>query len=235
MNKKIIIPIAAVILIILGASLFLLTKSSSKPSISNQEKTAGQNTVPSQSTTSNKTETIQGTLKSLLTANKSIKCTFLSKTKTSTTEGTVYASGGKARSDFKSTTDKITMTGHTITDKEFSYFWTDSSKQGMKIPFNQPTPKTTPSTSTGSAEYQTSDINQNYTYSCQDWTENPAQFILPSDITFSTFAIPSITIPSGTATSPKAGSEDTSSACSACDNLPEGQTKDACKTQLNCK
>lgn len=216
MNKKILIVL--IILILIGVGVYLFTK---KPSQSIK-----QETVNSQDNTTNtENKTTQGTLKSLLTAGKSQKCTYSKNLESVSLSGTVYISNGKMRGDYVSGTEQMKVNGHMIVDGQYLYSWTDLSKQGTKMAINQEAQ--TPATASENTSSQASDMNQAFEYVCQGWTEDASVFIVPSDITFSALTLPSANV------SPSTGTN--TSACAVCDNVPEGQARDTCKTQLNCK
>ena len=169
-----------------------------------------------------KPETISGTLKSLLTGGKSLKCTFSNKIETTVVEGTIYAAEGKMRGDFKTTADKTAVNGHMIVDSKFSYVWNDISNQGFKVAVSE----AEKASNASSAESNALDLNETLNYNCENWNKDDSVFNVPSNITFQSFTIPQVT---------GVNKETTSSQCSACDSLPVGSAKDACLTQLNCK
>ncbi len=206
MNQKIILVIG--LLILIGGGIFFLTKKSSSPV----------------STTGSQTgNAIEGTLKSLLTGGKSVKCTFTNQVEGATSEGTVYVAGEKMRGDFKTTAEGASTNSHMIVDSQFSYIWTDESNQGFKFPVESEASPTTEGTTTPNQGF---DLNEKVNYSCQDWSADNSLFTLPSNVTFSTFTIP------GASGSPE--SNQPSDPCAACANLP-AEAQQACKTQLNCE
>jgi hypothetical protein len=217
-NKK--VTIIIVILILIGAGAYLLMKK--VPQLPNNQTTVTQNKP---ATTG---QTMQGTLKSLLSSGKSQKCEYVNKTEATSVSGTVYISNGKMKGDFTTVSGENKITGHMIVNSGYSYVWTDMmTKRGIKMAINQQQqqPSGVP------ANNQALDMNKTFTYTCQGWTEDNTVFTPPSDISFSTFALPPVR-PSGVVPS-NAGANP--SACSACDNLPAGAAKDACKTQLHCQ
>lgn len=216
-NKKVIIIL--IILIIIGIGGYMMMKKS--PQSSNNQAPITQNKPTN--------ETIQGSLKSLLSAGKSQKCTYSNKVETTSVEGTVYVADGKMRGDFTTTSEQTKMTGHMIVDGGYSYVWSDLSDQGIKMAIdNQQKPSNAPADNTNN---QAPDMEQSYNYTCQGWAGDDTVFAPPNDITFASFTLPS-TQPSGTSTT---GINTNSSACSACDSVPAGAARDACKTQLNCQ
>ncbi len=220
-NKTSLIVLILIIIILLaGGAYFMMKKTPSKISETKMTQT---------SPTAMKTKGTMtaGTLKSLLTLGKSVKCSFSNKTESNSSEGTVYVSGGKMRADFSSTSGKTTTNGHVIADSQFSYFWMDQSKQGFKFPI------TNKETSTGTTQ-QSFDMNQSVNYSCGDWNADSSVFSLPIGVTFSSFNVP--VVPTGmTGNSGGTGTTGQSSQCAACNSLPAGTAQDACKTQLHCQ
>lgn len=216
MNKKIIPIVIILLLLVIGVAAILMMTKKSTP----QDST---NTIPkeAQNGEGSKGQTIEGTLKSLLTGGKSQKCTFGNSTEKTTVNGTFYISKGKMRGDFKSTSGEIDMNTHMIVDSSFSYMWTDKTNQGFKFPIEEQE-KTAPS-----QDNQPVDLNEKMNYTCSDWREDSSLFSLPANITFQSFVIPTLA-PTGSA----GGSVDK---CSVCNSLPAGDAQDACKTQLNCQ
>lgn len=206
MSKKVLIGVGLLLLIVIlvGCGLFLIFRKGVKPQPV-VEKTEETMMTPEQP------QTLQGTLKDLFASGKSVKCSFdNSATDSAKVTGIVYVSGGKVRGDFATNTKTLSVNSHMIVDSGTSYIWTDMSKQGMKFAL---TDQTQQPTSAGKS--QAPDLNQQVSYTCQDWTATGSMFVLPSDITFASIS----------------GS---TSACAACDYVPAGASRDACKTQLHC-
>jgi hypothetical protein len=225
MNKKVLVILVILFLVLLGiGAYFFLIKGAPK----NQLETQDQKQPAGQSNTGNKTESIEATLKSLLTAGKSLRCTFSNNTKEVSVSGTVYTAGGKVREDFQSNAAGSTMSGHLIVDNLNSYMWTEGSNQGFKFAVDKAA-----STSSGSAQSQTQDINKAMNFSCQGWSVDNSLFVLPTNVTFQSFAIPVISPSSGKSSTGSAVNTP-KSACPACDNLPAGEARNACRTQLDC-
>ncbi len=216
MNKQIAIILGVLAVIIIAGVAYLMMKNaqhSQMVSVTTQNKP----TSPASPTT----QTIQGTLKSLLSAGKSQKCTYSNKIQTGSVNGIVYIANGKVRGDFTSSTVQNKVSGHMIVEGGYSYVWTDLSNQGVKMAINQQQPSTTPTNN------QAPNINQTFTYSCQGLTEDDSMFVLPSAISFSTFAMPTSGLPASAGTSQ-------SFSCSACNSVPAGSARDACRAQLHC-
>lgn len=221
MNKKILVIAVIFLILLVGTGAFFLFKPTPKNQPEVKQNQTGSPAV--QNNTENKTEAIKATLKDLLSAGKSTKCTFSTNTENTSVSGTVYAGNGKVREDFQSNAAGSTMSGHLIVDSTSSYMWTEGSVQGFKFDVSQ--------VPTGSSsQSQAQDINKSMNFSCQGWSADNSLFTLPANVTFQSFTVPVL--------SPKAGSstENTNqSACAACDNIPAGEARNACRTQLNCK
>jgi len=212
MNKKVGIIIAVVVILAL-VGFFVLKMGKSTTQVSTNKTPVTQTTVA----VANKAETVQGTIKSLITAGKSEVCTYTNQVSSATINGKIYVADGKMRGDFTSVSSAKgeSVNSHIIiNDAQSVYAWTDLSSRGMKI-----------SITAGEKVASTSgnpDINQQVQLSCQGWTPDASLFTVPSTVTFYSL---------DTLTKPAAGAN---AACSACANLP-AQAQAACKTQLNCQ
>lgn len=214
MNKKIIIAI--VIIIGLGGYFLLNNKSQTSDNslVTSEKESAGE-------------ETISGTLKSLLFMGKSQKCTYSASVDSTTVTGIIYVADKKIRGDYSSTSEEMKISGHMIVDEKYSYVWTDASKQGFKMA-NDEQEKMSEDLKGKQVENQAVDLEKKFTYKCQGWSKDNSLFIPPSDISFSTFDVPSI--------EPSAFiPQDAGINCSTCDNVPEGTARDTCKSQLGCE
>src|SRR3989344_4479660 len=65
----------------------------------------------------------KGSLKSLLAVSTPQQCTFMDNSGDVTSEGTIYAGGGKMRGDFNSVASGKTMEGHLIVINDVGYVW----------------------------------------------------------------------------------------------------------------
>jgi hypothetical protein len=221
MNNKLAMIFGAVLLLLLLSGFFITMNK--KTSVPNQ-KVQSPGTV-GQSNSGNKMEVMEASLKSLLTAGKTVKCTFTNSVRGVNVNGTVYTSNGKIRQDFSSNTPSGAMNGHMIIDSSNGYMWTDQTKQGYKIPINEQT-----AVPSGSTQTQASDVNKKIQFSCLPWTADSSLFTLPTDITFQSMIIPSIP-----AIKPGTNNINTQDKCAVCNNVPEGAAKESCKAQLQCK
>lgn len=229
MNKKILAMFVILLLLLLSIGvLYFSRKGGSIQSHTKELQNQEQPTI-GQSNTGNKTESIEATLKSLLSMGKSLKCTFSNNIKDASINGTVYAANGKVRQDFQTTSIGNATSNHLIVDSSNTYMWTDGSNQGFKFAIDQ---ASTGPASSGYSQSQTQDINKSMNFSCQGWSADNSFFVLPTNVTFQSFTIP--VVPSTIKSSTGSGVSAPNSACSACDNLPEGDARNTCRTQLDC-
>jgi len=213
MNKNILLGVVILLVLVAGGGAFMAMQKSTKQPAAEQSQSA-------------KSQTMEGTLKNLLTGGKSLKCTYTSKTASVSVDTIVYVANGKIRGDFTSKSSQTAVKGHMIIDGQYSYMWTDMSKQGFKVAIdqNQPTPGANESLG------QSPSLNQSYTYSCSGWSVDASAFVLPSDITFST-----MTVPTQSPSSQPDVSQAPSAACAYCDQATSDAAKTACRAQLHCQ
>ncbi len=221
MNKTILAAVAVIVILGIGAFAYKSMKQPGSTGSSSQTGMTKQTTA----------QTAEGTLKSLLAMGQSVQCTFSTTNEGAKSDGTVYVSNGKMRGDFKTVSDKMNVNNHMIVDGQYSYVWSDQSKQGMKMELKKEE-TSSPTGAPANGQQNGPNLNEKVNYTCKPWSANAEMFALPSGITFMTFAVPSAA-PSGAATqeatTPAAGN------CSICDQVPEGPGRDACKAQLHCQ
>ncbi len=173
MSKRLPLIIAAVVIVILVAAVlaFTLSKKSSK---TEQETTVTPNTEEqSQETTS------KGSIKSLIGLGKNVTCTVTYPVDNGTAKGTVYVAGDKrVRADFVTNIENKQIDSYMIQDGTWSYIWSSTTPQGikMKIEENMPTP--TPGAS------QNVDLNKEVEYKCSSWSVDSSKFTPPANIQF---------------------------------------------------
>jgi hypothetical protein len=200
-------------LIVIGAGAFALTRTAQAPGGSDTAAVQGGST----------------TLKALLAAGIPQKCDFTDSTDGTETSGTVYVSGGKARSDVKATASGQTFTMHTLVEGDTMHSWIDETKMGMKM--------MNTSADTQSSN-QSFDASKTLEYRCGAWVPDSSKFTLPTDITFTTFTPPT-SVGGGAGVSGSAGAAVQGSAgapanaCSACDSVPEAY-RAQCKEAAGC-
>lgn len=214
MNKKVTITVAVIILLLIGGGAYFMStnRSEMEPISTGGENENTQETKQSAATS----------IKDLLASGTAQKCTYKDISNDVDIEGATYIANGKVRSDFTSTSEGKTTTGHTIFDGKVSYVWMDDTSTGYKMEID--TSQTDEDESEPSSQ-QGMDINKTIDYDCSAWIPDLSLFNPPTNITFQSFA--QSTLPSG---SPVTGNQ---SLCSSCDNLT-GEQKTQCLTALNC-
>ncbi len=211
MNKRIITIVVVLLLLLLGGvALIMSNKNKGKmtPTTSTMEKTETTEKASPKS------------LKDLVTAGVPQKCTFKDESNMNT-EGTSYISGGKVRGDFATTVEGKTSAGHMIFDGKTSYVWMDGTTSGFKMEVDPATMN-----SGDPNNQQGLDFNKSLDYNCAVWIPDAKMFTPPTDVTFSSFSIPTAN-PSGGAM------YDNKSMCASCNSL-DGDQKTQCLTALKC-
>jgi len=231
MNSKIVLTAIIIILLLAVAGGILYASKESFISKLNQSAQSVTPEVTITPTISQKMQSSKGSLKSLLTSSQSLQCTFSTQDENNPVKGTVYVSNGKMRGDFQTGVMEKIINSHLIVDDNFSYFWTDESKRGIKMENN-------PLDSTSSAIQPTNqglDVNQNYNLVCDNWTADKTLLTIPTDVTFSSFNIP--TLKPSTAVGSDSASQHTGSDsnCNVCNSIPAGEARDTCLNQFNCQ
>lgn len=199
MNNKVIIGIVVVIIVLLG--IFMINRNKS-----NQTEVASNN---SSANSASQTSVESGSLKSLISAGQTRKCTFKSNESGVDSSGTVYASGGKMRGDFGATVNGKEMMTHMVYDGTMSYVWTEGTTTGFKMALD--------TNAQASSQNNSVDPNKNYEFNCEKWSADNSKFELPSNVQFNELP----TMPAG-AGAGASGTMDTKAIQqAACANLPE--------------
>ena len=212
MQKQIIIGVAIIVLLLLGAGgYFLFSKNSANPtqtqtSATNEAETATENSAMS-------------SLLDLVTSGKTTQCNFSVQSEAGTTEGIVYISGEKMRGDFETTTeDGKTTQMYMIRDADMYYMWGGELPGGIKMTFDVDELKT----NTQANQYV--DLNTKTDYRCSDWTADNSKFTPPSNVKFTDLSsMMGKESPTGTKT--QTGS-------SPCDGIIDATAKAACENAL---
>lgn len=214
MKTEYVVGAVAVILIALVAWFFVSKNTSSLPSTA--------------ATQQESQEMSSGSLAALAARGGSWKCDVSQTSGTDSTNGTVYVSGGKVRGDFTSKTASAgAVESHMISDGASVYVWSSMMPTGIKMKATQNAPTDQPQGS------QQDFYNQNYDYKCAAWTEDSAQFTLPTGITFNDMSGMMPGAAANGSADVKAG-QTPGMDCSMCDQAPSAEAKAACKAALHC-
>ncbi|MEX0895782.1 MAG: hypothetical protein WDZ94_02480 [Patescibacteria group bacterium] len=184
-------------------------------------------------TSSSDPESIETSLKELLTLGRNIACTFTSTTDASTTTGNVFVTnqGERMRGDFQTTDDNEEVyDSHIISDGEFTYLWMDSQDQGYKMSIDPEDDSIFPSTEEEAEDIATIDENADVSFSCNSWSPDQSMFVPPSDIEFIDFSQQIESLQNISPQDVQNGEID----CSVCDQAPAGEAQDQCRAALGC-
>jgi hypothetical protein len=195
-NKKVIIGIIVLAVFLIGGYMVFAKKNPSSPTASPVA------TEQPQAPTS---------LRDLIAQGISQSCTY----STDKSNGMIYLAGGKIRGDF----NVGTSVSHMIIMDSTNYLWTEGSKTGIKMAFDQ---NATPAPVTSNTPTNSFDANALNNYKCSPWVADNTMFTLPAGVSFMAVANP---VSSGASNS---------SLCAKCDAL-SGDNKTQCMAALNCK
>ncbi|PIR79973.1 MAG: hypothetical protein COU25_02385, partial [Candidatus Levybacteria bacterium CG10_big_fil_rev_8_21_14_0_10_35_13] len=211
MQKQIIIGVAIIVLLLLGAGgYFLFSKNSANPT---QTQTSATNEA--ETTTEN---SAMSSLLDLVTSGKTTQCNFSVQSEAGTTEGTVYISGEKMRGDIETTTENGKTTQmYMIRDGDMYYMWGGELPGGIKMTFDVDELKT----NTQANQYV--DLNSKTDYSCSDWAADASKFTPPPNVKFTDLS--SMMEGVDKTMEEKSGNTDSS----ACDSITDASAKAACE------
>lgn len=212
MNKNILLAFGAVaILIVLGGALFVMNKNSTmKPAASSN-------------VANEKPASAQKSLKDLLTAGQSQKCTYTDKIENVDAQGTVYISNGRMRTDMTTQIASKPFISHMIVKDSKAYSWTDGQTMGFMMGFDpNKTPEAAP---TGT---QSVDVNKFIDYKCSGWAVDEGVFTPPASVKFQEMgSMMSPTGSTGTKTTTPQNN------CAVCNYLT-GDDKTQCLSSMHC-
>lgn len=189
-------------------------------------------------------------LKDFLGMSNMMKCTFANEDATSITEGVTYTSGGKVRSDTKTTIKKgnTTMTNSSIIDSGVMYAWGSSMPQGIKMELatmegmkSEATTKDTPT--------QATDFDTAHDYDCDTWSADVSVFVPPADVTFVDYSemmkkmmgvngmgsdSMMFDAEAGTMEAGVPGKVGNTASCALCEQVVDIEAKTQCKIAMGC-
>ena len=218
-NKKLLIIILVLLLLGVGAYFF---GQSQKSQTANQGANSKDNM-----------QTEKKSLSDFLTMTQSVQCTFSDKT--TNNSGSVYAGNSKMRGDFQSDMGGKQMQSHMINDGSYVYFWSDDRNEGYKMSLDVLKKQETESNDTKEASSmppQAEEMQKQADYSCKSWDVDATKFALPQGVNFSDFSEMMHGIPQGGSSAPVM--QNNQAACSQCEEIPAGASRDRCKALLKC-
>lgn len=229
MNKKILIPIALVVLVVI----FLYTstnKSSDSDNLNSFESDSMENVNSSDG------DSFTGKITDLLSLGKNLRCDFSAKNEEFEITGISYVAGEKMRTDMTYISEKIeestgmkNYSSSMISDGEYTYMWSDLTEQGFKTQMGLDDAKEMAENSQELADkyenFPNTDID--YDYDCDPWIVDDSKFTPPTDIEFIDFQ--------AQLEGMKQILDQNSdyNACDACQYL-SGESKQSCLKSLGC-
>lgn len=210
--------LAAIVGIVLAAGVGFL--------VMNMRKSAPPSPTSTDTLTNDKGNSMvqKSSLRALMGSGKNQMCTY---TDESGNSGTMYLSGSKVRSDFKSTVNGTVTASHMFTDGTSMYMWSEGAESGMMMALNQ-----TGQAQPGSEGQKSVDVDTQVDYSCSPWTVDSSVLTYPSNLEFTDFS--AMVAPTGIMMDGDTPvSSDKETQCAACGNLPE-EAAAQCRQALGC-
>ncbi|MDP3899913.1 MAG: hypothetical protein Q8Q23_02420 [bacterium] len=142
-------------------------------------------------------ENFTGSIQSLISRGKPVKCAYSGEDDNGSFSGTTYIADSKARQDAESVVDGKTYTVHTIIDDKIAYFWTtEDPQQGFKLDMNlneeelaeynekrnETDEELNANLNTGDEEKK--EWEKDFDFKCNNWQADSSVFNLPDDVEF---------------------------------------------------
>jgi hypothetical protein len=135
---------------------------------------------------------LSASLKELMNMGQSMKCDWTINDGDETGSGTVYIDGEKFREDLITTSEEGEESVYVISDGDWIYQWSSSSKEGTKMQLseiekineeNESIENTT--SNNAETEEMMEEFNEKFDYQCEKWEAETSLFDPPADIQFS--------------------------------------------------
>ncbi len=210
MNKKALIAVA--IIIVIAAAYLFINQNKSKNDLAEG--------VPETRLADDSEMSGNESLRALALRGKPLQCEIKQDANTS---GKFYIAGENMRSDFTTTIEGKTSTGHMIMVDNVSYTWMDNEKTGFKMAISESDKNEAES---GAQKQEKIDIDSKVDYNCSSWSKNNSYFEVPSDVTFTDLSAMMNTNASG-------GADLKAIQCAACESAP-AESRAECKAALAC-
>ena len=164
---------------------------------------------------------ITSSLQDLLTAGKTSKCTWETKTEASEAKGVTYVDKDKFRTEMTvKAADIEEMDSFMIGDGTWYYMWGSATPQGTKIKISDlPAPEEQADEQGNESSSFTKDINTQFDYDCEAWSADSSFFVPPENIEFIDFGEQMKVMT-------EQAEKMTESACEICAKLPESLQSD---------
>ncbi len=173
-------------------------------------------------------------LRELLSANVSQKCTF----DNAESSGTIYVGAGKMRADFTSKSGEAAAVSHMVISNNIAYVWLDGVPQGYRMNFENLSGQ-------GGAQVGGVDADAKVATKCEGWQATEDTFSLPTDVTFSEVgAAPQAATQNSTSASTNTSTDASAAAktnmsyyeqqCAACNMITDAGAKAQCIASFDC-
>lgn len=177
-NKKLLIAIIVVAIILLGGIGWFVSKDESENS-STQSSSSGQNSVSNSGTT-------KGSLSSLSTGKKAQECTMSYSGANGSGNGTMYTDGnGRGRMHLELKTEKgnIGQSDQIMKDNK-AYSWTTTEGQTFGMVMDMSKMNSQQSQTQSQSNTSTPAPDQSFDINCRDWKIDESKFTVPTNVNF---------------------------------------------------
>ncbi len=237
MNKTTIIILSILVILVIGAGGFALTRSK-KGAVSDgvqKADTLMEEDKGTNGANADAGESFTGSLVDLLRLGKNYTCDFDYIDESDSYSGKVYvaSSGDRMYGEFTGTIEGTKVTSYVIRDGTYNYIWSSDSTQGLKAEI--------PEDEVGASFFESKDGDDDSSmslaneddvnYDCKPWIVKSSMFKLPANIDFVDLGAMMEGAMPGSDTDANGGF---GVDCSACDSVPAGDARDQCLAALGC-
>jgi predicted small secreted protein len=176
-----------------------------------------------------------GTVMDLLSMGKSMKCTAKYAAEGVENNYTMYTMGDKVYSEMEvdmGAEGKISQ--RSLMAGDMVYTWNPETNMGTKMSLKEFEDVDVDADVETPEEQDSSykDFKQEFDYNCKAWVPNPSLFSPPSDIEFVDMTAMMKDMQESLENGDMGGMQE--AACAACNNMPEGETRNECLASLGC-
>lgn len=177
MSKNLIIGVVLAVAVVGGGATFVLTRPDET---AKNNRTSSSDSAVEGNPTQAEATTESGSIKEFLAAGENKECTY----STAEVNGTMYfASGERMRMDYTGTgADAEASSGSMIIQSQNQYIWGNESKEGIKFAFDKD------AIPTDQEAGSSTNLEQDYSFTCKSWNVDESKFAPPSDVTFQDFS-----------------------------------------------
>ena len=191
MNKKLIIGIVAVVVILgAGAGYFAMQDDSKNNSTATSSQTASDQSNQKIEADDDK---VSGSLSTVSKNGKAQECTFTSVGSSGSVDGKMYTDGkGRGLMEISLATEQGNQgKSHTLLTTDKVYSWTETGSQTFGVVYDK-TQLEAQTNSSQPTQETAGTNNQSFDFDCKNWTVDEAKLTVPEGVNFQAFAQPTL-------------------------------------------